>query len=90
MHVHVVFVTKFRHKVFTDRHLTRGQQIMRDVCRDFEAELVEFNSDNNHSRIDVQKSFRPRLPAGQPPTQDRRDLPGQQPQGPPVRERCAL
>ncbi|MFG1677553.1 IS200/IS605 family transposase [Micromonospora sp. NPDC049282] len=47
MHVHLVFVTKFRHKVFADRHLTRMEAIMRDVCADFEAELVEFNGDNN-------------------------------------------
>ncbi|MEV0840144.1 IS200/IS605 family transposase [Actinocatenispora sera] len=51
MHVHLVFVTKFRHKVFTDRHLTRTEQIMRDVCHDFEAELVEFNGENNHVHL---------------------------------------
>ncbi len=51
MHVHLVFVTKFRHKVFGDRHLSRMEQIMRDVCRDFEAELVEFNGENNHVHL---------------------------------------
>jgi putative transposase len=51
MHVHLVFVTKFRHKVFTDRHLSRMEAIMRDVCRDFEAELVEFNGENNHVHL---------------------------------------
>ncbi|MFG3298387.1 transposase [Micromonospora chersina] len=45
MHVHLVFVTKFRHNVFTDRHLSRMEQIMRDVCADFEAELVGFNGE---------------------------------------------
>src|SRR5699024_8560301 len=34
MHAHLVFVTKFRHQVFTDHHLTRMEQIMRDVCTD--------------------------------------------------------
>ncbi len=48
MHVHLVFVTKYRHKVFADRHLTRCEEIMRAVCEDFEAELVEFNGENNH------------------------------------------
>ncbi|MFC9220316.1 IS200/IS605 family transposase [Streptomyces hygroscopicus] len=43
MHVHLVFVTKYRHSVFADRHLTRCEEIMRAVCEDFEAELVEFN-----------------------------------------------
>ncbi|MFV2085353.1 IS200/IS605 family transposase [Micromonospora sp. LOL_021] len=51
MHVHLVFVTKFRHTVFTDRHLTRMEQIMRDVCTDFEAELVEFNGEDNHVHL---------------------------------------
>ncbi|MFD0782526.1 IS200/IS605 family transposase [Micromonospora azadirachtae] len=51
MHVHLVFVTKFRHNVFADRHLTRMEAIMRDVCADFEAELVEFNGDNNHVHL---------------------------------------
>ena len=48
MHAHLVFVTKFRHRVFTDRHLTRMEQIMQDVCTAFEAELVECNSETDH------------------------------------------
>ncbi|MET9090099.1 transposase [Streptomyces sp. NPDC004237] len=32
MHVHLVFVTKFRHGVFTDAHLRRMEEIMRSVC----------------------------------------------------------
>lgn len=38
MHVHVVFVTKFRHKVFTGV-LTRVEEIMRSVCTDFKCGL---------------------------------------------------
>ena len=45
------FVTKYRHKVFSDRHLTRCEEIMRAVCEDFEAELVEFNGENNHVHL---------------------------------------
>jgi putative transposase len=48
---HLVFVTKFRHKVFGDRHLARMEEIMRDVCRDFETELVEFNGASNHVHL---------------------------------------
>ncbi|MEU4681117.1 IS200/IS605 family transposase [Micromonospora sp. NPDC023737] len=51
MHVHLVFVTKLRHNVFADRHLTRMEAIMRDVCADFEADLVEFNGENNHVHL---------------------------------------
>ncbi|SCF35248.1 putative transposase [Micromonospora marina] len=47
----MVFVTKFQHKVLADRHLTRMEQVMRDVCADFEADLVEFNGENNHVHL---------------------------------------
>ncbi|WP_406041254.1 IS200/IS605 family transposase [Micromonospora sp. NBC_00898] len=48
LHAHLVFITKFRHKVFADRHLTRLEEIMRDVCADFEVELTEFNGEGEH------------------------------------------
>ncbi len=51
MHVHLVFVTKYRHEVFADRHLTRCEEIMRAVCEDFEAELAELNGENNHVHL---------------------------------------
>ncbi len=44
-------MTKFRHEVFADRHLSRMEAIMRDVCRDFQAELVEFNGENDHVHL---------------------------------------
>ncbi|MFF5344350.1 IS200/IS605 family transposase [Streptomyces althioticus] len=59
MHVHLVFVTKYRHKVFADRHLMRCEEIMRAVCEDFEAELVEFNGENNHVHLLV--NFPPKV-----------------------------
>jgi len=48
LHAHLVFVTKYRHQVFTARHLERLEQIMRDVCADFETGLAEFNGESNH------------------------------------------
>ncbi|MFG3026034.1 IS200/IS605 family transposase [Streptomyces sp. NPDC048254] len=59
MHVHLVFVTKFRHKVFTDAHLRRMEEIMRSVCTDFECELVEFNGEDNHVHLLV--NFPPKV-----------------------------
>ncbi|MEV8563830.1 IS200/IS605 family transposase [Streptomyces sp. NPDC051917] len=38
-HVHLVFVTKYRRKAMTDAMLTRCEEIMREVCTDFETEL---------------------------------------------------
>ncbi|WP_220386337.1 IS200/IS605 family transposase [Frankia sp. ArI3] len=42
LHAHLVFVTKYRHRVFDDRHLTHLEEIMRAVCADFEVELIHF------------------------------------------------
>ncbi|QYC40713.1 Transposase IS200 like protein [Nonomuraea coxensis DSM 45129] len=38
----------FRHQVFNGEHLTRLEEIMRDVRADFETELRKFNGENNH------------------------------------------
>jgi len=59
LHAHLVFVTKYRHKVFADRHLERMEQIMRAVCEDFETELVEFNSEAN--RVHLLVNFPPKV-----------------------------
>ncbi|MGP3972989.1 IS200/IS605 family transposase [Streptomyces sp. 8N114] len=59
LHAHLVFVTKYRHKVFKDAHLTRMEEIMRAVCEDFECELVEFNGENNHVHLLV--NFPPKV-----------------------------
>ncbi len=59
MHAHLVFVTKYRHKVFNDKHLTRMEEIMRAVCEDFESELAEFNGENNHVHLLV--NFPPKV-----------------------------
>jgi putative transposase len=47
----LVFVTKFRHKMFGDAHLARTEETMRAVRADFETELVEFNGENNHVHL---------------------------------------
>lgn len=51
MHAHLVFVTKFRHDMFTDDHLARTKEITRPVCTDFECELVEFNGETSHLHL---------------------------------------
>lgn len=51
MHVHLVFVTKYRRGVFTDEMLTFCEQVMRDVCADFESELAEFNGETDHVHL---------------------------------------
>jgi putative transposase len=51
LHVHLVFVTKYRRKAFTDAMLTRCEEIMREVCQDFEAELKQFNGEEDHVHL---------------------------------------
>ncbi|MFE3903386.1 IS200/IS605 family transposase [Streptomyces sp. NPDC059153] len=59
LHAHLVFVTKYRHRVFEDVHLTRMEEVMRAVCEDFECELVEFNGEDNHVHLLV--NFPPKV-----------------------------
>jgi putative transposase len=72
LHVHLVFVTKYRHQVFDSGHLERLEQIMRDVCTDFGAELREFNGEAEHVHLLVNSpptvaiSPRPPSPARKP------------------------
>ena len=51
LHVHLVFVTKYRQKVFTKEILDDMQQIFESVCSDFEAQLVEFDGENDHVHL---------------------------------------
>jgi putative transposase len=44
----LVFVTKYRHRVFSDVHLERMEEIMREVCADFATEPVESNGEGDH------------------------------------------
>ena len=51
MHVHLVFVTKYRRKVFTFEVMERLSCIFKSVCADFEAELVEFDGEGDHVHL---------------------------------------
>ncbi|WP_107054781.1 IS200/IS605 family transposase, partial [Streptomyces sp. NRRL WC-3725] len=51
LHVHLVFVTKYRRGAMTNAMLTRCEEIMREVCSDFEAELKQFNGEDDHVHL---------------------------------------
>ena len=51
MHVHLVFVTKYRREVFTQEILDALRSIFTSVCSDFEAELVEFDGEDDHVHL---------------------------------------
>jgi len=51
MHVHLVFVTKYRRGVFTKEVIDDLRGIFIGVCTDFEAELVEFDGEDDHVHL---------------------------------------
>ncbi len=51
LHIHLVFVAKYRRKVFTKEILDDMRQIFESVCTDFEAQLVEFDGGNDHVHL---------------------------------------
>ena len=51
MHVHLAFVTKYRRGVFTKEILDDLRPIFASVCVDFEAELVEFDGEDDHVHL---------------------------------------
>lgn len=51
MHVHLVFVTKYRRDGFTKAILNDLQEIFASVCADFEAELVAFDGEDDHVHL---------------------------------------
>jgi putative transposase len=51
MHVHLVFVAKYRRKVFTPAVIATLQTVFAKICEDFEAALVECDGDYDHVHL---------------------------------------
>lgn len=51
MHIHLVFVTKYRRKVFTRTMLDFMRTIFQDICENFDAELIEFDGEGDHVHL---------------------------------------
>ena len=60
MHVHLVFLTKYRKDVLTAPMLESLHVLFSKVCTDFEAELVEFNGEDDHVHLLV--NYPPKVP----------------------------
>lgn len=54
IHIHLVFIAKYRKCVFTQEALDCLRQIFAKVCQDFEAELQEFNGEGDHVHLLVE------------------------------------
>ncbi len=59
MHVHLVFVTKYRRSVFTKSVLETMKTLFEKICLDFESKLVEFNGESEHVHLLV--SYPPKV-----------------------------
>src|SRR5580658_3818917 len=59
MHVHLVFVTKYRRHVFTKESLDGMRPIFEKVCADFEAVLMEMDGEDDHVHLLV--NYPPKL-----------------------------
>ena len=51
LHAHLVFVTKYRKRVFTSAALDIVKEVMHKVCDDFGVELAAFEGEDNHVHV---------------------------------------
>lgn len=51
LHVHLVFVTQYRKDVFSKATLEDLHHIFAHICNDFEADLVEFDGEDDHVHL---------------------------------------
>ena len=51
LHVHLVFVTKYRRKVFQKHHYEAMRKVFDKVCKDFEATLIEVDGESDHVHL---------------------------------------
>jgi putative transposase len=51
LHVHLVFVTKYRRDVLSELAIRDLRRIFAKVCRDFESELIECDGEDDHIHL---------------------------------------
>jgi len=54
LYAHLVFVTKYRRKVFNDAMLIDYETVLRETCTALSADLVEFNGEDDHVHLLVE------------------------------------
>jgi putative transposase len=54
MHVHLVFVAKYRRRIFDKDAIARFGSIFSEVCSGFGADLVEINGERDHVHLLVE------------------------------------
>lgn len=51
IHLHLIFVTKYRRKVFTSEMIDRLREILSDLCQKAKSELLEFGAESDHCHL---------------------------------------
>ena len=51
LHCHLVFLPRYRSRVFDTDALERLHRMFRIVCADFETDLIEFNGEKDHVHL---------------------------------------
>ena len=51
LHVHLVFVTKYRRAVFTKAMIENMQQVFETICQRLESTLIECNGEKDHVHL---------------------------------------
>ncbi|SQI44263.1 Transposase and inactivated derivatives [Serratia plymuthica] len=51
MHIHLVFVAKYRRKVFDQDAIEKLRSYFASVCADFDVELVEMDGEHDHVHL---------------------------------------
>ncbi|HXW93577.1 MAG TPA: IS200/IS605 family transposase, partial [Terriglobales bacterium] len=54
MHVHLVFITKYRYRVFDAAAIQTLREIFNKVCTDFASTLLEMDGEDNHVHLLIQ------------------------------------
>src|SRR5688572_19342647 len=59
LHIHLVFVTKYRRKIFDANAINILKSIFANVCKDFDAQLIEVDGEENHVHLLV--NYQPKI-----------------------------
>ena len=51
LHIHLVFITKYRRCIFEKAHFEEMKKIFNKVSKDFQAELKELNGEKDHVHL---------------------------------------
>lgn len=54
LHVHLVFITKYRKKILGELHHKYFNECVAEICKDFDAELKECNGESDHVHMLIQ------------------------------------